>query len=356
LETVSIRFFEKPNAISLLQLAQIIDCSIVNEVHSDIAVDTVAPVEAASPGALTFLNNPKYLDQVLSSEATAVICHPRYADRVPDHIAVLTHADPYRAFALAAAALFPSAMRPIPVFEEGISNAAHIHKTATLENDVTVEPGAVIGAHAHIGEGAYVGPNATIGSHCRIGRNTSVAANASVLHSVVGNNVILHSGVRIGCDGFGFAMGATHQKLPQVGRVVIQDAVEIGANTCVDRGANRDTIIGEGSKIDCQVMIGHNVVMGRHCVIVGQVGLAGSCELGDYVVIGGQAGVAGHIKVGTGAQLAGGSGVVDEVPPGAKWGGRPARPFMVWMREVNKLRRDGHAASSNATKKSGPET
>ena len=350
LETENIQFFEQPEAVGLAKLADLIGCDLAKPEHGAVQVDTVAPVEAAAPGALTFLNKPKYLDQVLESQASAVICHPRHADKIPDHIAVLTSADPYRAFALAASALFPSAMRPLPVFGEGISDAAHIHESAMLEPGTTVEPGAVIGANAHIGEGAYIGPSATVGPNCRIGRNTSIAANTSVLHSIVGNDVIVHCGVRLGSDGFGFAMGMSHQKIPQVGRVIIQDRVEIGANTCIDRGANRDTIIGEGSKIDCQVMIGHNVVVGRHCVIVGQVGLAGSCELGDYVVIGGQAGVAGHTKVGSGAQLAGGSGVVDEVPPGSKWGGRPARPFMAWMREVNKLRREGTGKTDTGKK------
>lgn len=343
METEDVQFFEKPDAISVGDLARLISCDLINQDHGSITVNTVAPVEAAGPGALTFLNKPNYLNQVLESRAAAVICHPRHAAKVPDTVAVLTSSDPYRSFALAAAALFPSAMRPLPVFAEGISAAAHIHESASVETGCTIEPGAVIGANAQIGEGALIGPNATVGSNCRIGRNTTIGANASVLHSVIGNNAIIHAGVRLGCDGFGFAMGATHQKIPQVGRVVVQDGVEIGANTCIDRGANRDTIIGEGSKIDCQVMIGHNVVVGRHCVIVGQVGLAGSCELGDYVVIGGQAGVAGHTKVGSGAQLAGGSGVVDEVPPGAKWGGRPARPIMHWMRDVNRLRREAFA-------------
>ena len=153
--------------------------------------------------------------------------------------------------------------------------------------------------------------------------------------------MIIHSGVRIGGDGFGFAMGpGGHLKIPQVGRVIIQDHVEIGANTCIDRGSNRDTIVGEGTKIDDLVMIGHNVVIGQHCVIVGQSGIAGSSELGDYVVLGGQCAVNGHIKIGTGAQIAGLSGVAADVPPGVQLGGIPARNIKHWMRDMARLRRE----------------
>ena len=186
-----------------------------------------------------------------------------------------------------------------------------------------------------------IGPNAIIGPNVQIGRNTSVCAGASVIHALVGDNVIIHNGVRIGSDGFGFAMGSGgHLKIPQVGRVVIQDRVEIGANTCIDRGSNRDTIVGEGTKIDNLVMIGHNVVIGQHCVIVGQVGIAGSSELGDYVVLGGQAAVNGHVKIGSGAQIAGLSGVSTDVAPGAQLGGVPARNIRHWMKDIARLRRE----------------
>jgi UDP-3-O-[3-hydroxymyristoyl] glucosamine N-acyltransferase len=156
----------------------------------------------------------------------------------------------------------------------------------------------------------------------------------------VGDRVILHAGVRIGQDGFGFAMGSGgHIKVPQIGRVIIQDDVEIGANSTVDRGALKDTIIGEGTKIDNLVQIGHNVVIGRHCVIVGQVGIAGSAELGDHVVMGGQSGAVGHIKIGNGAQVAGGSHPKDDVAPGAIMAGTPARPLKQWAREIALLTR-----------------
>ena len=198
-----------------------------------------------------------------------------------------------------------------------------------------VEPGAVIGREAQIGRGTPIAAGAVVGYRVAIGRGCYVGPRRIVTHALVGDRVILHAGVRIGQDGFGFAMGAGgHLKVPQIGRVIIQDDVEIGANSCVDRGALKDTIIGEGTKIDNLVQIGHNVVIGRHCVIVGQVGISGSTELGDFVVMGGQSGVVGHIKIGSGAQIAGAAHPKDDVAPGARMGGTPAVPLTEWARQM----------------------
>jgi UDP-3-O-[3-hydroxymyristoyl] glucosamine N-acyltransferase len=161
-----------------------------------------------------------------------------------------------------------------------------------------------------------------------------------IQHALIGNRVIVHPGVAIGQDGFGFAAGPKgHLKVPLIGRVIIQDDVEIGANTTIDRGANRDTVIGEGTKIDNQVQIAHNVEIGRHCIIVAQVGISGSVRLGDFVAIGGQSGVNGHVSIGDGAQIAAVSVVHDDVPPGSRWGGVPARPVKEWFREMVALRK-----------------
>ena len=169
----------------------------------------------------------------------------------------------------------------------------------------------------------------------------------SVTHSLIGNNVIIHAGARLGQDGFGFAMGPQgHLKVPQIGRVIVQDNVEIGADTTIDRGALKDTVIGEGTKIDNQVQIGHNVVVGRHCVIVSKCGIAGSSELGDFAIMGAASGLAGHIKMGSGAMLAGGSLSKDDIPAGGRWGGTPAKPFMQWARELAALKRLGGKKSS----------
>jgi len=203
-----------------------------------------------------------------------------------------------------------------------------VDASAKLEDGVVVEAGAIIGAGAEIGAGSVVGAGAAIGAGTRIGRQCHIGHAATVQHALIGNHVIIHPGVRIGQDGFGYTPGPRGlEKIPQIGRVIIQDYVEIGANTAIDRGALDDTVIGEGTKIDNLVQIAHNVRIGRHCVIVAQVGIAGSTTLGDGVMIGGASGINGHVTIGDGAQLAALSGVAGDVPAGALWGGQPARPM-----------------------------
>ena len=247
---------------------------------------------------------------------------------------------PYRAFARALQLFYPNSLTPKAALAAAGEPA--IHPTAKLEDGVRVEPGAVVGREAQIGRGTTVAAGAVVGYRVTIGRDCYIGPCASVTHALVGDRVILHAGVKIGQDGFGFAMGAQgHLKVPQVGRVIIQDDVEIGANSCVDRGSLKDTVIGEGTKIDNLVQIGHNVVIGRHCVIVGQTGISGSTELGDFVVMGGQSGAVGHIKIGTGAQIAGGSHPKNDVPPGARMGGTPAVPMLEYGRQVAAIKRLG---------------
>ena len=339
--TDPIVFFETSDGLALSNLAERIDAQIRQGDDGGIVVTSVAPLEAAPVGSLTFIDNPKYLPALENTKAAAVICSERNAAHVREGVTALTSSNPYRAFALAAAALFPKAMKLQPIIGHGVSKGAFVHESAVLEDSVTVEHGAVVGADAYIGEGTVIGPNSVVGPKVHVGRNSSISPNVTLLNALVGDDVYLHSGVRVGSDGFGFSMGpGGHLKIPQIGRVVIQNNVEIGANSCIDRGSNRDTIIGEGTKIDDLVMVGHNVKIGRHCVIVSQTGIAGSAELGDYVVLGGRVAVNGHIKIGDGAQLAGLSGIANDVPPGVQWGGVPARPIRHWMREVGRLRRE----------------
>jgi UDP-3-O-[3-hydroxymyristoyl] glucosamine N-acyltransferase len=185
-----------------------------------------------------------------------------------------------------------------------------------------------------------IAAGAVVGYRCAIGRNCFIGPRAVVTHALIGNHVIIHAGVAIGQDGFGFAMGPQgHLKVPQIGRVIVQDNVEIGANSTIDRGALRDTIVGEGTKIDNLVQIAHNVVIGRNAILVAQSGVAGSTVLEDFVVMGGQSGVVGHIRIGAGAQIAGNSGVTSSIPAGERWGGTPARPVMIWARETALLKR-----------------
>jgi UDP-3-O-[3-hydroxymyristoyl] glucosamine N-acyltransferase len=246
--------------------------------------------------------------------------------------------------------LYPHAQRlssPSPADELA---GAQVHPTARLENGATLEPGAVVGARAEIGTGSVIGANAVIEPEVRIGRDCSIGAGVTISNALLGDRVIIHAGCRIGQDGFGFVMeGQRHLKIPQVGRVIIQDDVEIGANTTVDRGAIRDTVIGEGTKIDNLVQVGHNVSIGRHCVLVAQTGISGSSTLEDYVVLGARVGLNTNVTIGEGAQIAATSIVSGDVPAGVRWGGTPAKPMKLWLREVATLARlaqKGGAGSS----------
>ncbi|MEM7302495.1 MAG: UDP-3-O-(3-hydroxymyristoyl)glucosamine N-acyltransferase [Pseudomonadota bacterium] len=344
-------FFKSPAPLSLSEIASEASFEVPEGKESE-TISLVGPIEAATKGFLTFLDNTQYLPALAETKAKAVICKAQFASKVPQGVICLVSKDPYRSFAAAMAMLFPQAMRPLPVLsEDGVSSRAIIDPGAAVEDGAHIEAGAVIGAGAQIGSGAHIAPGAVIGANVSIGRRTSIASNATILHAHVGDDVIIHAGARIGSDGYGFAMGpGGHLKVPQIGRVIVQDKVEIGAGTCIDRGANRDTVIGEGTKIDDQVMIGHNVEVGRHCILVAQVGIAGSAKLGDFVALGGKVAVVGHVTIGPGAQIAGGSGVGENVPPGAVWGGTPARPVQHWLEEMAAIRK---AARRKSSRKSG---
>ncbi len=272
--------------------------------------------------------------------AAAVFCTEDVASEVPSDVAVLVTPKPQQAFAKVGRTLYPQSSRPDPIMQgEGISPQALVGPGARIEEGAVIEAGAVIGAGAQVGSGTIVAPSAVIGAGTRIGRDGYVGPGASLLSALVGDRVIIHPGARIGQDGFGFVGGQRGlEKVPQIGRVIIQDDVEIGANTTVDRGTMADTIIGEGTKIDNLVQIAHNVRIGRHCAIAAQCGLSGSVTLGDFVMLGGSVGIVDHVTVGTGAQLAARSGVMHDIPAGERWGGAPAQPMRDFFREVNAIR------------------
>ncbi|MGE3067100.1 MAG: UDP-3-O-(3-hydroxymyristoyl)glucosamine N-acyltransferase [Hyphomicrobiaceae bacterium] len=331
-------FFERAGPFPLGEVAQKVAAELAPGCDPARTIADVKPLADAQPGDITFLDNRKYLPQLAATRASACLIAPALAGRVPAATNALPSKAPYRSFALALQLFYPSAMQPRAAMAG--PGDPHVHPSARIEEGARIEPGAVVGREAQVGRGTTVAAGAVVGYRVTVGRDCFIGPNASVIHALLGDRVLLHAGVRIGQDGFGFAMGpGGHLKVPQIGRVIIQDGVEIGANTCIDRGALKDTIIGEGTKIDNLVQIGHNVVIGRHCVIVAQVGISGSTELGDFVVMGGHSGAVGHVKIGSGAQIAGGSHVKNDVPPGARMGGTPAVPFRQWARQVAAIKK-----------------
>jgi UDP-3-O-[3-hydroxymyristoyl] glucosamine N-acyltransferase len=323
------RFFRKDGPFTLAALAAACGGELQDKGKADLLIDDVAPLDSAGPGQISFLDNKKYVEQFTQSRAAACLAHPDMAERAPAGMALILCQDPYRAYAMVAARFYPpSPLRP------GIHAAAHVDASAKVAAGCQIDAGAVIGGNAEIGADTHVAANAVIGDGVVIGGHCRIGAGCTISHAILGSRVHIHPGVRIGQDGFGFAMGpAGHLKVPQLGRVVVHDDVEIGANSTIDRGAGPDTVIGAGSRIDKLVQIGHNVQLGRGCVLVSQTGISGSTKLGDFVITAGQAGLTGHLTIGSGARIAAQAGVMRDVAPGETVGGSPAVPVTQWLRQ-----------------------
>ena len=329
------RFFTVAGPFTVAELARRTGTRIAGAAEQDRVLRDVAPLETAEPDQLTFLDNPKYLEALRQTRAGAAFIHPDRAEAAPPALTLLLTPSPYRAYALAAQAFYPEAP-PFP----SVALSAVIDPSARLGEGCRVEPHAVIGARAELGRACLIGANSVIGPGCVLGDEVRVGANAGLSHCLIGSRVWIYPGVRIGQDGFGFAPDPKkHVKVPQLGRVIIGDDVEIGANTTIDRGAGPDTVIGAGTMIDNLVQIGHNVQVGRGCVLVAQVGIAGSTRLGDFVMIGGQGALAGHLTIGSGARIAARSGVMRDVAPGEAVCGSPAVPIREHHRQVLLLQR-----------------
>ncbi len=296
--------------------------------------------DSACDGSLVFADGKDYAVRLAGLPHCTLICSEYLSEFAPEHVAVVIAKRPQQLFAKAGRRLFPETIRPISFSGlVGVSATATIAGSAQLEADVTVEPGALIGEFAEVGAGSVIGPGSIIGAGCKIGRDCVIGPNATILNALIGDRVLVHAGARIGQDGFGFVPGERGlEKVPHVGRVIMQDDVEIGANTTIDRGSLSDTIIGEGSKIDNLVQIAHNVRIGRQCVITGHCGLSGSVTLGDRVMLGGRVGVADHVTIGDGAQVAAASGVMNNIPAGERWAGAPAQQMRDFFREVAVIR------------------
>ena len=295
----------------------------------------VAPLSDAGAQHISFLANPKYAPQLEVTRAAAVLVAN---DLEGDSSRWIRVDNPYFAMARVVAKFFAS--RPAPV---GISPHAAIAATAKLGRNVAVGAFTSIADDVVIGDDVIVYPNVTIEAGASIGDGTIVYPQVSIYNaSRIGRRCVLHSGVVIGSDGYGFATeGGRHHKIPQVGIVRIEDDVEIGAGTTIDRAALGETVIGEGTKIDNLVQIAHNVRVGKHCFLVAQVGIAGSTVLGDYVAVAGQSGIAGHLKIGNRVQIAAKSAVLADVPDNTKVMGIPAVPFREFARREAQLRKLG---------------
>jgi UDP-3-O-[3-hydroxymyristoyl] glucosamine N-acyltransferase len=329
-------FFKPAERLTAGDVAALTGATLSDASRSGLAITGVAPIDRAGPHDLTFFENLRYAHGLRSTRAGACLIAERFVADAPSGLLLLVAREPYRGFVAVTRKLFADALRPSSLFEaDGVTPGASVHPKARLEDGVTIEPGAVIGPRAEIGAGTLIGAGAVIGAGVRIGRDCSIGAHCSIMHALIGDRVIMHPGCRIGQDGFGYVMSPRgHTKVPQIGRVIVQDDVEIGAATAIDRGAIRDTVIGEGTKIDNLVQIGHNVSVGRHCVIVAHCAIAGSVTLEDFVALGGRVTINNHVTVGEGAQIAGMSGVNSDVPPGGRWAGLPAKSAKLWMREV----------------------
>ena len=317
------RFFSVAGPFTVAEIAKRIGAEIGGAGMRDRELRDVAPLETATERDLSFLDNRLYIDRFRVTRAGAVIVNEKLAAEAPKDATLLIVPTPYRAYALAAQVFYPE---PPPT--PGISPSAIIDRTAQLGDGCAVDHHAVIGPAVVIGQRCSIGANAVIGAAVVLGDDVRVGANATVSHCVIGARVKLYPGVCIGQDGFGFAPDPDAPvKVPQLGRVVIGDDVEVGANTTIDRGAGPDTIIGAGTMIDNLVQIGHNVQIGRGCVLVSQVGISGSTRLGDFVMIGGQVGLAGHLTIGNGARIGAQAGVMRDVAPGEAVLGSPAMPI-----------------------------
>ncbi|HZZ89884.1 MAG TPA: UDP-3-O-(3-hydroxymyristoyl)glucosamine N-acyltransferase, partial [Caulobacteraceae bacterium] len=299
---------------------------------ADRRITAAAALDRADADGVSFLGDRRLVDAARKTAAAACFISEREAGELPEGCAALISPAPRTAWAIAAARLHRT-RRLDP-------GAPFVHPEALLEEGVRIGQGAVIGAGAQIGARTEIGPHAVIGPGVAIGRDSQIGAGAAIYCALIGDRVNIAACVVIGEAGFGVAAGPTGLiDVPQLGRVIIQDNVSLGAHTCVDRGAFDDTQIGENTKIDNLVQIAHNVVIGRNCAIAGHCGLSGSAVVGDGVQMGGRVGLADHVVIGAGAQLAAAAGVMHDVPAGEVWSGIPARPLRQFFREVAWLTR-----------------
>jgi UDP-3-O-[3-hydroxymyristoyl] glucosamine N-acyltransferase len=331
------RFYDNRGPFTLAAICEAGTLALPFGTDGGTEISDLASLTGAGPRHLSFFAGGRALSEpFLQSRAGFCLVPAKGAPAPPRGMTVIPVGSVPHAWAAVASLFYPGAMLGAWTQQAGIA------PDVSLGKGVTVGPGAVIGRGAEIGEGTAIGPNAVIGAGVAIGRNCEIGANVSISHAYLGDGVVILPGARIGQPGFGFASSAEgHVKIAQLGRVIIQDKVEIGSATTIDRGALGDTVIGEGTKIDNLVQIAHNVEIGRHCVLVSQVGIAGSSVIEDFVVLGGQVGIADHVRIGAGARLAARTACVSGqiVEGGRDYGGVPAKPVREWQREIHAVKR-----------------
>lgn len=328
------RFYDNRGPIALADLCGEVSIRLPEDVDGGAKVYDVAGLPQAGPSHLSFFSEARAKDDFLSTKAGWCFTSAQNKLLEPKSTTLIPVDSPSHAFAAAARLFYPEIEPQISAQEKSV------HASARLGEGVILAPGVVIGPDAEIGEGARIGANSVIGRGVAIGRNCRVGPNVTIAFAFLGDDVIVQAGARIGGCGFGFTSDRTgHTKLPQLGRVIVQDRVEVGANTTIDRGALADTVVGEGTKIDNLVQVGHNVQIGRNCIIVSLVGLSGSVTVKDFAVIGGAVGVAPHVTIGEGTRVAAMAGVMNDLEDGKSYAGAPARPARVFFREVATLAR-----------------
>lgn len=317
------RFFERLPALTVGDLTERIGGEVSR--GGDRTVSAVAPLDLAGAADVAFLGDRRFLPALADSRAGCVIVPASAVDAAPAGAAVIVSGESQAAWARASLLLH----RPIAL----IRSAAR--EEAAEDDTVVFEPGVVLGAGARVGRGTRIGANTVVGPGVQIGRDCVIGSNVTIGFALIGDRVRLLSGARIGEPGFGAAGSRTGPvDVPQLGRVVLQDGVSVGANTCIDRGAYNDTVVGENTKIDNLCMVGHNCVIGRSCLMAAHTGLSGSVTVGDGVMFGGKAGVGDHLSIGEGARVAAGAGVLQDIPAGETWSGYPAKPLRQFLREA----------------------
>jgi len=329
-------FYKNKGAKSIKEIAEITKAEIVTPGKENELIENVCSIDSAGADDICFFYDKKNKAMAEKIKAKACIASKELAHLVPQNVILLTVENPKTSF-IDLLNSFYEEHKPAPKIEDD----AIIAKSAKIGKDCYIGHHVVIGDDVVIGDNCVIDANVVISHGCKIGNNCQIDNNASIAYCLMGDDCFIYTGARIGQDGFGFSVvNGRHKRIPQIGRVIIGNDVEVGANACIDRGALDDTIIGDGTRIDNLVQVAHNDKIGKCCILVAQTGIAGSCTFGDYVVCGGQTGFADHLNIGSGVQVGAQSGVMRDIEPGAIVMGTPTVPFKDFMRQVAFLQKN----------------